>query len=390
MPWREASAMDQRLEFISDYLRHLWSMSDLCTRYGISRPTGYKWVGRYKAEGPAGLVDRSRRPHHSPNATDPEAVEALLAERRRHPRWGGKKLLPLLHARNPDLALPAVSTAELILKRHGLVESRRRRPRRRVAVPARTESTAPNEVWTADFKGEFRTRDGRYCYPLTIVDDYSRYLLACCALLKPTAAATRATFGRLFRRLGLPRVIRTDNGTPFAGKGLARLSRLAVWWIELGISPELIAPARPEQNGRHERLHRTLKEATALPPAGSARAQQRRFDRFREEYNRERPHEALGQVVPESVYEPSPRAWPEPLSPVDYPGHFELRRVGRDGCIKWHSQRVFVSFVLQAQRIGLEELTPGAWDVYFGPRRLGVFVEAERRIEDVSILTPLS
>jgi transposase InsO family protein len=382
--------MDQRLEFISEYLRHLWSMSDLCARYGISRPTGYKWVGRYEAKGPAGLVDRSRRPHHSPNATDPEAVEALLAERGRHPHWGAKKLLALLHARDPDMPLPAVSTAQLILKRHGLVGSRRRRPRRAVAAPARTESTAPNEVWTADFKGEFRTRDGRYCYPLTIVDDHSRYLLACRALLKPTAAATRGAFARLFRRLGLPRVIRTDNGTPFAGKGLARLSRLAVWWIELGITPELIAPARPEQNGRHERLHRTLKEATVLPPASSARAQQRRFNRFLEEYNRDRPHEALGQVAPASLYKPSARSCPESLSPVRYPGHFELRRVSSDGCIKWHSRPVFVSFVLEGQCIGLEELTPGTWDVYFGPRRLGVFVESQGRIEDVSTLTPPS
>jgi transposase InsO family protein len=382
--------MDQRLEFISDCLRRLWPMSDLCARYGISRPTGYKWVARYEAEGPAGLLERSRRPHCSPNATAPEVVEALLAERRSHQRWGAKKLLALLHSRHPDMPWLAVSTAQLILKRHGLVRSRRRRRHRPVLAGARSESSAPNDVWTADFKGEFRTGDGRYCYPLTIVDDHSRYLLACRGLLEVSSAATQATFARLFRHLGLPRVIRTDNGTPFAGKGLARLSRLAVWWIQLGITPELIAPARPEQNGRHERLHRTLKEATALPPAASARAQQGRFDRFREEYNFHRPHEALGQVVPASVYEPSPRAWPELLPPVSYPGHFQLRRVGSNGCIRWYSRPVFVSFVLEGECIGLEELAPGVWDVYFGPRRLGVFTESESRIEDVSTLTPPS
>ncbi len=391
MPWRKVSLVDQRVEFIADLGTGVWSMTELCASYGISRKTGYKWAARFREAGPLGLGDRSRRPQHSPHAARPEVVEALLAVRRQHPRWGAKKLLPLLAVAHPDWPWPSLSTANRILQRHGLLKARPRRRRRLHPPSPRTESQAANEVWTADFKGEFRTGDGRYCYPLTIVDDYSRFLLACRALLEPTTAATQATFARLFRRVGLPGVIRTDNGTPFAGKGLARLSRLAVWWIKLGITPELIAPARPEQNGRHERLHRTLKEATALPPAASCRAQQGRFNRFREEYNGLRPHEALGEQPPATHYQPSRRPWPRPLPAIAYPGHFELRRVSR-GCIKWHSRRVFLSFVLEGETVGLEELTPGVWNVYFGPRRLGIFSESKRRVEGLgqAKLLPMS
>jgi transposase InsO family protein len=243
-------------------------------------------------------------------------------------------------------------------------------------------------VWTADFKGKFRTRDGVYCHPLTIVDDYSRYLLLCDALLEPTTAATRASFARLFRRVGLPRVIRRDNGTPFAGRGLRRLSRLAVWWIQLGIEPELIAPAHPEQNGRHERMHRTLKEATICPPAASRSVQQRRFRRFCEEYNHRRPHEALGQITPGQRYRPSERPWPDSLQPVEYPEYYEVRRVARGGCIKWRSRWVFVSEVLRGESVGLEELSQGRWAVYYGPRRLGNLNESTLRIEGLGAVQP--
>lgn len=390
MPWRESSLMDQRLQFIAEYILEVFSMTELCVRYGISRKTGYKWVTRYVAEGPTGLLERSRRPHHSPRATPPEMVEALVAARRRHPDWGAKKLLPILAAQHPDWPWPAVSTANLILARHGLSASRPRRRRHTAAPKPRTQSSAANDLWTADFKGEFRTGDRVYCYPLTIVDDYSRYLLACRALLKPTTADTRSSFARLFRTVGMPRVIRTDNGLPFAGKGLSRLSRLSAWWTRLGITHELIQPAHPEQNGRHERLHRTLKQHTVRPPAACRSAQQRRFNHFRQEYNEQRPHEALGQVPPGSFYTPSPRAWPEALPSVHYPGHFELRRVGTNGCMVWHTRPVFVSSVLSGESIGLEELAPGIWDVYYCTRRLGVFIEAETRIEEPRILVPQS
>lgn len=387
MPWRDTSPMEQRLQFISDYLRQLWSMAELCDRYRISRKTGYKWLARYEAGGRNGLYDRSRRPHHSPRATPQHLVDALIAKRSRHPRWGPKKLLLLLAAEHPDWPWPAPSTAGLILKRHGLVEPVRRR-RRRSPEKSRSESTAPNHVWTADFKGEFRTRDGRYCYPLTIVDDHSRYLLACRALLHPTTAATQNTFTRLFRQLGLPQVIRTDNGSPFAGRGLARLSRLAVWWIRIGITPELIAPGHPEQNGRHERLHRTLDDTTIRPAAASCRAQQRRFNHFRHEYNTLRPHEALGQVPPTTCYAPSARPWLNRLPPLEYPAHFELRRVASNGCIRWHRRQLFVSLTLAGQVIGLEEVTIGYWNLYLGPRRLGLLSEREGRVEDIGTLKP--
>ena len=389
MPWRETSPMDQRVGFINDYLRSHWSMTELCARYGVSRKTGYKWIDRFKAEGFHGLADRSRRPHHSPRATRSDVVEALIAAKRRHTDRGAKKLLPPLARERPDWPWPAVSTANLILKRHGLTNPQSRR-RRRQPPPlcSRTESTGPNDVWTADFKGEFRTRDGRYCYPLTILDDHSRYLLTCRALLEPSTAATKATFLRLFRTQGLPSVIRTDNGTPFAGPGLAGLSRLAVWWMRLGIHPERIAPGHPEQNGRHERLHRTLKEATAFPPAASCEAQQRRFASFRKEYNDDRPHESLGQVPPAKYYASSPRPWPNCLPPLEYPAHFELRRADSNGCISWHTRRVFLSSVLAKEYIGLEELTTGVWDVYFGSRRLGIFNEAKHEVEDIAPVRP--
>ncbi len=386
MPWREMSPMDQRLGFINDYLRQLFSMTELCARYGISRKTGYKWVARYEVEGPPGLADRSRRPHRSPRATRSDVVDALVAARKRRPDRGAKKLLATLKREHPDWPWPAVSTANLILKRQGLTQSRARQRRHRPPpVCSRTESQEPNDVWTADFKGEFRTRDGLYCYPLTILDDHSRYFLDCRALLAASTADTRSAFLRLFRTHGLPAVIRTDNGTPFAGPGLAGLSRLAVWWIQLGIRPERIAPGHPEQNARHERLHRTLKEATAYPPAASCNAQQRRFTRFRKEYNRERPHEALGQVPPAEHYRTSPRPWPRSLPPIEYPAHFELRRADTNGCISWRTRRIFLTSVLAKQYIGLEEIGLGVWDVYFGPRRLGLYLESKDEFQDVEL-----
>lgn len=281
-----------------------------------------------------------------------------------------------------------MSTANLILKRHGLVASRPRRRRHAVVCATLTQSRAPNDIWTADFKGEFRSGDGLYCYPLTAIDDHSRYLLTCRALVKATTVATRSAFLRLFHTRGLPRVIRTDNGIPFAAKGLSRLSRLSVWWTRLGITHELIEPAHPEQNGRHERFHRTLKQHTARPPAASRTAQQRRFDRFQREYNQQRPHEALGQRPPAEHYTALPRSCPHTLPPIHYPAHFELRQVGTNGCIVWRTRRIFLSSVLSRECVGLEELTPGLWDVYYCTRRLDVFIEARGRIEEPETLAP--
>lgn len=306
MPWREASPMDQRTQFIADHLRDVLSITELCGLYGVSRKTGYKWIDRYVRHGPAGLEESSRRPRRSPKQTSEAIVSAILEARRRHPRWGGKKLLALLQRQHPRWSLPGRSTACDILSRHGMVPIKRQR--RRLGHPGKptAQILAANDVWSADYKGQFRTGDGRYCYPLTVADGFSRYLLGCEALTSTAVHEAKPIFTRLFHEYGLPRRIRRDNGVPFATTTLARLSKLSAWWVRLGILPELIEPGHPEQNGRHERMHRTLKAETTRPAAGSRAAQQRRFNVFREEFNHERPHEALDQETPAACYAPSP------------------------------------------------------------------------------------
>lgn len=381
MPWRERSLMDERVQFISDYQRQLFTITELCDRFGISRKTGYKWIARYTADGAAGLAARSSRPQHSPQATDASVVAAIVALRRRYPTWGGKKILAVLGEREPTWAWPAVSTGNDILKRAGLVTARRRR--RPIAHPGYHPPavTAPNAVWTADFKGQFRTTDTRLCYPLTVCDAWSRFLIRCHGLLAPTTGDTIAVFRRAFREYGMPERIRTDNGEPFAAPSLGRLSRLSVWWIRLGICPELIAPASPQQNGAHERMHRTLKAETTRPPAPHLAAQQQRFRLFRRRYNAERPHEALGQRPPARLYTSSTRALPDRLEPLVYPGHYEIRRVHHPGVMSWHSRNILVSTVLNGEEIGLEPIDDGEWDLHFGPVRLGRFDERTRRIQ---------
>lgn len=380
MPWRERSSMDERMQFVADHTRQLWSMTTLCDRYGISRKTGYKWIDRYVRQGAAGLELRTSRPHHSPQTTDPELVKAVIALRRRE-KWGGKKIVAVLRERHPTWAVPAVSTANDILKRAGLVSTRRRARPVPPAVYQPVPPSSPNQVWTADFKGQFRTGRGQLCYPLTICDGWSRFLLTCYALPTPSTAAAKEIFRRAFREYGLPERIRTDNGEPFAAASLGRLSRLSVEWIRLGIYPELIAPASPQQNGAHERMHRTLKADTTRPPAATLRGQQLRFTAFRRRYNRIRPHEALGQRPPARVYTPSPRRWPKIVEPLDYPGHYEIRRVAAPGVMWWHSRRVSISTVLIGESIGLEPIDDGEWDLHFGPIRLGRFDERTRRIQ---------
>ena len=374
--------MDQRTQFIADHLRDTLSITELCELYGISRKTGYKWIDRYLRHGPAGLEELSRRPRRSPNQTGDEIVSAVLAARRRHPRWGGRKLLALMRKQHPRWHLPGRSTASEILKRHGLVPRQRRR--RRIGHPGKPTSqiVAPNEVWSADFKGQFLTGDGYYCYPLTVADGFSRYLLGCQALSSTAAQGAQPVFTRLFKEYGLPTRIRTDNGVPFATTTLGRLSRLSAWWVRLGILPEFIEPGHPEQNGRHERMHRTLKAETTRPPAGSLAAQQRRFNVFREEFNHERPHEALDDETPAACYTPSPRAMPDRLPPLEYPDRFETRYVSANGGIRWNSRWVNVSTVCAGEYVGLEEIADGIWTVYFGPLRLGRFHERHMRIED--------
>ena len=380
MPWSETTAMQQKTQFIADYLRDRYTISELCERYRISRKTGYKWAERYMLEGLDGLRDRSRAPKRCSHRT-PEAVEQALVEaRRRHPTWGPRKLLWKLRRLRPALPWPAPSTAGDILRRHGLVE--RRPSRRRFEHPGKPkfEALAANDVWTGDYKGECRTGDRRYCYPLTVADLKSRCLLGLEGKLSTAELGARKSFERLFRENGMPKAILTDNGSPFSSPALCGLSRLSMWWIKLDIRVLRTEPSHPEQNGAHERMHRTLKAETTRPPASNLRGQQRRFDAFRREYNEERPHEALGMLPPREAYEPSPRPYPDCVPEVEYPGHFELRQVRRDGSIKWKGRYLFVTTVLHGEPIGLEEVDDGIWSLHFGPLLLARFDERDQRL----------
>ena len=389
MPWHEMSPMEQRLQLVRDYQSGLFSMTELAEQYGISRKTGYKWVGRYEAADAdvTALADHSRRPHRSPVAIDPAIIKALIALRRRYPRRGPKKLLAMGATHHPRWEWPSRSTASEWLKRAGLVRDRRRRP-----SPGHLSSTlapiaAANATWTTDFKGQFRMGDGQYCYPFTLRDGWSRFVLRCDGLLAPTLVETQRRFARAFAEYGLPDRLRSDNGIPFAGIGLAGLSRLAVWWIRLGIMPERIMPGRPDQNGSHEQFHAVLKADTTRPPAPNLRAQQRRFDRFRRAYNEERPHEALHQRPPAAVYTPSRRRLPDRLSPLEYPGHMEVRRVSDSGCIGWRNAQPFLSETLAGQWVALEEVDEGWWTLYFATIALARFDERQRCFLPIATFT---
>lgn len=386
MPWRPTSPMEQRLDFVREYDTGLFTMTELATQYRISRKTGYKWLERYRAEGVDGLRDHSRRPQASPHATEPELVQRLLTWRRRHPRWGAKKLLALAARHDPGAAWPSRATVCTLLKGHGLVPSTRARasaPRQRVAPL--TPITAANQVWTTDFKGEFRTGDGVYCYPLTVRDGFSRFVLRCDGLLARTSASTQQRFARAFAQYGLPDRIRSDNGGPFASPGLGGLSTLSVWWIRLGIIPERIAPGHPEQNGSHEQFHRVLKAETTRPPAPNCTAQQHRFRRFVRQYNEERPHEALAQQPPATCYTPSLRPCPRRVPPVDYPGHMEVRLVASNGDISWAGARLFVSSALAGERVALEEVDDGIWTMHFATVALARYDERQRTLQPIPL-----
>jgi putative transposase len=380
VPWRTANVMDQRIRFVVEAERGFHCFSELCRRYGISRPTGYKWLDRYREEGFEGLADRSHRPDSCPHATPPE-IRTRILEVRKHRGWGARKIRKVISEEFDPV--PCVDTVHQILERAGLVKKRKPRRRRTHPGPPTTPMDRPNAVWTVDFKGEFRTGDGKLCYPLTIQDGCSRFLLDCKGMLRIDQTHTRRRFDRLFRTYGLPDVIKSDNGVPFASTAIARLSRLSVHWIKLGIRPELIEPASPHQNGRHERMHRTLKAETTRPAAKDLRAQQRRFDSFRRVFNEVRPHEAIDLDTPADVYSPSLRTLPSRTKEISYPLHFEVRKISQDTTIRWKNRKVFVSNLLKREFIGLEEVGEGLWSVYFGPVHLGWLDEQDFRIMDV-------
>ena len=373
MPWKETCPMEQRVEMVGDWLQDEASITELSKIYGVSRATIYKWLKRFKAEGPEGFREHSRAPHQHPNAVPAEIVRLLVSARLSHQRWGPKKIQKWLRERYPDEEWPSLSTMSVIFKREGLVKPRGIRH----AVAAYTtpflECNRPNKVWSADFKGQFRTADGKLCYPLTITDNFSRFILLCRGLRRATHDEVRPWFESTFRRYGLPEAVRTDNGSPFASVGLGGLSRLSAWFIKLGIRPERIEKAHPEQNGRHERMHRTLKEATAVPPQANLSKQQKAFNSFVEEYNFDRPHEALGMEKPGAVYEFSERAYTTKTAPMRYAPELAVRPVRTSGEILWKGKRIYISQALSGERIGLLQLEEEhRWEIHYGFQKLGV------------------
>jgi putative transposase len=382
MPWLETDVIKERTRFVLDFESELFSMTELCERYGISRQSGHQLWRRYQAQGLEGLRDRPRGAKSCPHKTPREVEQALVSLRRKYPSWGPVTLLQWLERERPELTLPVPSTAGEILKRHELIAPRKRRARHRHPGRPYVEMHAPNDVWTADFKGEFLTGDHRYCYPLTIADGRSRYLLGCHGQRATAHAGARTSFTAVFRQYGLPLQILTDNGAPFASRAIGGLSRLSAWWIKLGIHPVRIEPGHPQQNGRHERMHRTLKAETTRPPAANLAAQQRRFERFRRCYNEERPHRALAGAVPAALYRPSVRAYPQREPEITYPGHFKILRVCANGCLSWRRGFVFVSQVLVGEPLGLEAIDDGIWSVHFGPVLLARFDEREGHLTD--------
>jgi transposase InsO family protein len=373
---------EQRQRFLEDYQLNYYPVTELAERFSISRKTAYKWIDRFEEHGQNGFHEQSRRPHGCPWQTDPAIVQELVELRKAHPHWGPRKLLDLMHRRHRQWELPAVSTAARILARQGLVQARRRHRRAHPGCP-KTTAQGPNDIWAADYKGQFRLKDGRYCFPLTVSDLASRYLLGCDAHPEISLDRTLGHFTRLFQAYGIPNRIRTDNGTPFASNALARLSRLSVWFIKLGIYPELIEPGEPQQNGVHERMHRTLKQEATVPPGSSLRAQQQKFDRFREEFNQERPHEALGMKRPVEVYQASGRRVPKRIEPYGYPAHYLVRRVSRDGTIRVLRNQIFVSNTLCEDYVGLEEVDDRVYDLFFCFYHIGRYELQANKIHDI-------
>lgn len=372
MPWKETCPMDEKIQFIAAVTADpRGNFTELCARFGISRAKGYKWVRRYNELGPAGLEARKPIAQACPHRTPDDIVDRILAMRKRHPYDGPKKLRSRLTKTDAGLALPAASTIGDILKRHGLIRPRRARLRVPPSAHPLAHATAPNDVWCTDFKGNFLLGDGARCYPLTITDAATRYLIKCEGMLQPRHEPVKEHFERAFREFGLPCAIRSDNGPPFATKMLGGLSSLAVWWIRLGIVPERIEPGKPQQNGRHERFHRTLGEQTASPPRGTLTSQQRAFDLFRRDYNDERPHEALGQETPSAHYEASLRVMPDRLSTPEYPEDYVVRWVWESGQFNWKGGAHNAGKALGKQPLGFHQIDQDEWEIFYGPILIG-------------------
>lgn len=371
MPWKTVKPMDQKIQLIADWQTNEFSITDLSQKYSVSRKTIYKWLNRYDQESINGLNDRSRAPKHSPNQTDECIINMIIAKKRKKVKLGPKKIISRLKYLHPHIEWPAASTAGKWLKRYGLV----RRRKRRLSIPPYTEPFAacnrPNAVWSADYKGQFYTMDAQVCYPLTISDNFSRYLLECQGLIGPRYQETHDVFERAFMEHGLPDAIRTDNGTPFASRHVGGLSRLSLWWIKLGIIPERIAKGCPQENPRHERMHRTLKEYTLDGIASTMREQQKRFDAFRFEYNTERPHESLGQRYPSEYYKHSVRPYIKNPAIPPYDFSFTVRKVRSSGDFRFKCNAFYVTELLAGEYVGLKEIADGYWNINYSFYSLG-------------------
>jgi putative transposase len=358
------------------------SISALAEIYGVSRKTVYKWIARHESQGIGGLEDRSRRPHSSPQRVSTEVEEAIVAARLKW-KWGPRKLRVKLTAQDPRCDWPHASTIAAILKSKGLVRLVRKRARTPLYQSPFAEVSAPNQVWCADFKGWFRTADGTRIDPLTISDASSRYLLRCQAVERTCCEQAQAVFEAAFREYGLPQVIHTDNGVPFASVAPGGLSRLSMWWVKLGIVPERSRPAAPQENGRHERMHLTLKQATAQPPQATRRAQEQAFQQFQRNYNEERPHEALDYRTPANCYQASPRRYPRRVPELHYDQDLEVRRISQQGSLKWNGERTFISEVFAYEYLGLKALDERWREVLYGPISIGWFDTHRHRFSRV-------
>ena len=363
MPWKECNRMDERLKFVARLLDGE-PMTQVCRDFGISRKTGYKIFNRYKDSGLEGLVDRSRRPYRHANKLPVQVERTILKLKQQWPDWGAPKIREKLIRNFPTIKAPAKSTVHAVLERHGLVTPRKKRRYRAQGTPL-SDSLTPNGLWCTDYKGEFLLGNQRYCYPLTITDYRSRYLLACEALESTREKDAFTVFERVFKEFGVPFALRSDNGLPFASpNALFGLSRLSVWWLRLRITIERIEPGKPQQNGRHERMHLTLKKATTKPAQFNFLQQQERFDRFIDEYNNERPHEALGMRYPGEVYTPSTRAYTRPEDP-DYPYHDRVIQVTQCGRLCIGRRKINLSTVFAGQLVGVREVSDKIWVVSF-------------------------
>lgn len=383
MPWNETHIMDQKVQMISDHLTGNYCPTELSRIYGVSRKTIYKWINRYAQDPQRGLADRCRAPYTRPHAVPEPVKQTIIKTKLKYPHFGPKKVMLYLRRQFADQYWPADSTAGVILASAGLVRRRRRKARVAPNALPFASCNAPNSVWSADYKGDFKLGDRSRCYPLTVSDNYSRYLLACQGLPNTCYEHARAVFERLFYQYGLPQAIRIDNGAPFASTAFGGLSRLSAWWVRLGIRPERIEKGNPNQNGRHERMHRSLKDGAINPSRFSIKAQQIAFDQYRDEYNNIRAHESLKNQVPDDVYRPSNRPMPGKLVDIVYPADFKVRKVRHKGDIKWQGQKFYLSQILAKQPIGLKQTSENRWSIYYSFYLLGYWNQRKQKLEPV-------